>query len=159
MQPLAHTLWQRKKREKERKFNINSKNTASSCKQYYYILEYLVFFLEEPSHHKKQKRGGGNWRSCTTYYRCTWYAYHIKDALDSHEQTGGGPAAKGRDKEGQMRRSYVCFFGLVATCDIPGTTCVIHVQKFHPTRVVCCFILTWGGVWCRFLVLLLNTPA
>ena len=59
MQPLAHTLWQRKKREKERKFNINSKNTASSCKQYYYILEYLVFFLEEPSDHKKQKIGGG----------------------------------------------------------------------------------------------------
>ena len=115
-----------------------------------------------------------------------------------------------------MRRSHVCFFGLVTTCDVRGTcptqklplffnliqmgprknknlvfrrspgrggivptssktteknyeflhflvrlcqlntctTCVIHVQKFHLTRVVCCFILTWGGVWCRFLVLL-----
>ena len=29
-----------------------------------------------------------------------------------------GPAAKGRDNEGQMR---VCFFGLVATCDVSGT--------------------------------------
>ena len=32
-----------------------------------------------------------------------------------------GPAAKGRDNEGQMRRSHVCFFGLVATCDVRGT--------------------------------------
>ena len=32
-----------------------------------------------------------------------------------------GPAAKGRDNEGQMRRSLVCFFGLVATCDVHGT--------------------------------------
>ena len=33
---------------------------------------------------------------------------------------------------------------------------VIYKQKLHPTRRL--FILTWGGVWCRFLVLL-NTPA
>ena len=33
---------------------------------------------------------------------------------------------------------------------------VIYVQKFHPTRSL--FILTWGGVWCRFLVLL-SIPA
>ena len=32
-----------------------------------------------------------------------------------------GPPAKGRDNEVPMRRSYVCFFGLVATCGIPGT--------------------------------------
>ena len=32
-----------------------------------------------------------------------------------------GPAAKGRDDEGQMRRSHVCFFGLVVTCDVAGT--------------------------------------
>ena len=31
-----------------------------------------------------------------------------------------GPAAKARDNEGQMRRSHVCVFGLVATCDVPG---------------------------------------
>ena len=31
------------------------------------------------------------------------------------------PAAKGRDSEGQTRHSHVCFFGLVATCDVPGT--------------------------------------
>ena len=34
---------------------------------------------------------------------------------------GAGPAAKGRDNEGRMRRSHVCFFGLVATCDVAGT--------------------------------------
>ena len=33
------------------------------------------------------------------------------------------------------------------------TTCVIYMQKFHLTRTLL-FILTWGGVWCRFLVLL-----
>ena len=32
-----------------------------------------------------------------------------------------GLAAKGRDNEGQMRRSHVCFFGLVATSNVPGT--------------------------------------
>ena len=32
-----------------------------------------------------------------------------------------GPAAKGRDNEGQIRHAHVCFFGLVATCDVPGT--------------------------------------
>ena len=32
-----------------------------------------------------------------------------------------GPAAKGRDNEGQMSRSHVSFFGLVATCDVRGT--------------------------------------
>ena len=35
---------------------------------------------------------------------------------------------------------------------------VIYVQKFRPARSLL-FILTWGGVWCRFLVLLLSTPA
>ena len=128
-----------------------------------------------------------------------------------------GPAAKGRDNESQMRRSHQCFFGLVATWDVPGTCptqklpllfnliqmgprktnlvfrrspdrggvltsskktennmlfCirtsmpaeywyvprVIYKQKLHPTRSLL-IILTWGGVWCRFLVLFLSTPA
>ena len=33
------------------------------------------------------------------------------------------------------------------------TTCVIYVKKLHPAHSLL-FILTWGGVWCRFLVLL-----
>ena len=37
------------------------------------------------------------------------------------------------------------------------TTCVIYMQKSHPTRNLL-FILTWREVWCRFLVLLI-TPA
>ena len=78
--------WQRKKREKERKFN--SKNTASSSKRYYF-LEYLVFFFK--NHPTKKKIGGKNWRS---YYRCAWYTYDIKDALDNHEQSGGGAGCK-----------------------------------------------------------------
>ena len=32
-----------------------------------------------------------------------------------------GPAGKGADNEEQMRRSHVCFFGLVATCNVPAT--------------------------------------
>ena len=117
-----------------------------------------------------------------------------------------------------MRRSRVCFFGLVATCDVPGTCPTQKLPLFlnliqmgprkntsrisensRPKRyraniklknrknmTLCVstsmpaecwyvprmsymcrnsipnrsllFILTWGGVWCRFLVLL-STPA
>ena len=31
------------------------------------------------------------------------------------------PAAKGHGSKGQTRRSHVCFFGLVAKSDVPGT--------------------------------------
>ena len=41
-----------------------------------------------------------------------------------------GPAAKGRDDEGQMRRSHVCFFGLVATCDVPDTCPTQKLPQF-----------------------------
>ena len=74
-------------------------------------------FFEEPADKKtKIPVGEKNRRS---YYRCTWYTYHISDALDNHEQTGGGPGCKRRASEGQMRRSHVFLFGLVATCDSP----------------------------------------
>ena len=53
------------------------------------FLEYLFFFLTRRQ--IKQKVGGKNWRS---YYRCTWYTYHIKDALDNHEQAGGGACCR-----------------------------------------------------------------
>ena len=84
---LVHALWHGKKREKERKFN--SKSTASSGK--HHLLEYLVIFMKEPSDKKTKKMRGEKWRS---YYRCTWYTYHINDALDKHEQTGGGAGCK-----------------------------------------------------------------
>ena len=113
---MVHTLWQRKKRVKERKFK--TKNTASSSK--HYLLVDLVFLLTESADQKRQKNRGENWRN---YYdvlvpgmritsRTLWTTTNIRKA---------GPAAKGRDNEGQMRRSHVCFFGLVATCDVPGT--------------------------------------
>ena len=61
---LVHTLCQRKKREKKRKINtrINSKNTASSSKQYF-LLEYLVFFFKEPADKKNKKVRGKRWIS------------------------------------------------------------------------------------------------
>ena len=108
-----HTLWQSKKREKERKFN---ENTASSSKQYYF-LEYLVFFLKnKPT--KKQKIGGKTGEATTVVpgIRIT-----SRTLWTTTNKLQAGPAAKGRDNEGQMRRSHVCFFGLVATCDVPGT--------------------------------------
>ena len=44
----------------------------------------------------------------------------------------GGAAAKDRDNEGQMRRSHVCFFGLVATCDVPDTRPTQKLPLFQP---------------------------
>ena len=109
-----HAHWQRKNCEKERKFN--SKNTASSSKQYY-LLEYLVFFFKQPADKKKQTRGGKKWRTTVVpdiriTSRTLWTTTNKLEA---------GPAVKGRDNARQMRRSHVCFFGLVATCDVPGT--------------------------------------
>ena len=99
----GHTLRQRKKREKERKFHI--KNTASISSKQYYLLEYLVKnFFKNQLTKKKQKIGGGNWRS---YYRCTWCTYHIKDALDNHEQTGGGAGCK-RSRQRGTDASFTC---------------------------------------------------
>ena len=80
----------------------------------------LVFLLTESADQKRQKNRGENWRN---YYdvlvpgmritsRTLWTTTNIRKA---------GPAAKGRDNEGQMRRSHVCFSGLVATSDVPGT--------------------------------------
>ena len=43
-----------------------------------------------------------------------------------------GPAAKGGDNEGQMRRSHVCFFGLVATFDVLGTCPTQKLPLFQP---------------------------
>ena len=157
---------------------VQSEPACSSKK--YYFLEYLVCFLT---------KGRRNWRS---YYRCTWYTYHIKDALDNHEQTGGGACCK-RPRQRGTDASFTCV--LLRSCrdvrfprHLPNaktaaffqchpdettkktnivfrrssdrgeyaTTCVIYMHKFRPTHRLL-FVLTWGGVWCRFLVLL-STP-
>ena len=46
---------------------------------------------------------------------------HSRTLWTTTNKLEAGPAAKGRDNEERMRRSHVCFFGLVATCDVPGT--------------------------------------
>ena len=104
-----------KRREQERK--IKNKKKASSSEQYY-LLEYLVIFFKEPAD-KKKNRGKKMEKQLATVVpgiritpRTLWTTTNILQA---------GPAAQGRDNEGQMRRSHVCFFGLVATCDVPGT--------------------------------------
>ena len=116
---LVPPLFGRKKREKDRK--IKSKNTASSSKQYY-LLVYL-FFLRT-SRQKKAKIGGGTGEG-TIYPYIPFVVPGIRTASRMLWTTTNNleavPAAKGRDNEGQMRRSHVYFFDLVATCDVPGT--------------------------------------
>ena len=112
--PGAYTLAEQES-EKERK--LHSKNTASSSKQYYF-LEYLVSSFKEPADNNN-KKGEKNGEATTVVVP------GIRIASRTHwtttNQLVAGPAAKGPDNEGQMRRSHVCFFGLVATCDFPGT--------------------------------------
>ena len=75
-------------------------------------------FLKRTSRQKKKKIGEKTGEAATVVpgtritSRTLWTTTNKLEA---------GPAAKGRDNEGQMRRSHVCFFGLVATCDVPGT--------------------------------------
>ena len=110
---LAHTSAE--KHEKEQHLTVE--NTASSSKQYFF-LEYLVSLFKEPADKKKQDRGKETGEATTVVpgiritSRTHWTTLNKLEA---------GPAAKGRDNEGQMRRSHVWFFGLVATCEVPGT--------------------------------------
>ena len=144
----------------------------------------------------------------------TWYVSHQGHLVDNHEQAGGGACCK-RPRQRGTDASLTIVFGLVATCDVPGTcptqklqmfsnliqmgpqnksriseipdrgdtltsskktgekNDVLHSYEYAPAeywyvpRVIYAeilsnstllFILTWGGVWCRFLVLL-STPA
>ena len=97
------TLWQRKKRECYEDFIVKYRKQQYTI----FIARVPFFFFEEPADKKnRKKRGGGNWKSCC---RCTWCTYHIKDALETTNKLEAGTAAKGRDNEGQMRRSDVCF--------------------------------------------------
>ena len=188
--------------------NLIVKVQQAAAKQYYF-LQYLVFLFWRTSRQKEHKIGGENCIGITS--RTLWTTTNKLEA---------GPAAKGRDSEGKMRRSDVCFFGLVATCDVPGTCptqklplffnliqmgpwknksrisemprlgryanikkkkqkripgmifCILtsmpaeycyvprvsYICRNSIPAVVLLFILTWGGVWCHFLVLL-STPA
>ena len=85
--------------------------------------------------HKTKKIGKKNWRS---YYRCTCGIRITSRTLwTTTNNLEAGPAAKGRDNEGQMRRSHVCFFGLVATCDVPGTCPTQKLSLFFNLNQIC----------------------
>ena len=68
------------------------------------IISSRTYFFKEPADKKKQKIEGSNWRS---YYRCNWCKYHIKDALDNHEQTGGRAGCK-RPRQRGTDASFTC---------------------------------------------------
>ena len=72
--PGAYTLPEKETRKRTKQFN--SKNTASSSKQYD-LLEYQVFFSKNQPK-KKTKIGGGKLEKLGTTYRCFWYTYHIQ---------------------------------------------------------------------------------
>ena len=102
--PGAYTL-----AEKNAKKNKNvSKNTASSSKQYY-LLEYLVFFVKnQPT--KKTKNRGKKLEKLLLIRRTVVPGIRItsRTLWTTTNKLEAGPAAKGRDNEGQMRRSHVC---------------------------------------------------
>ena len=127
---LVHTLWQRNAEENA---NLLAKNTASSSKQYYF-LEYPFHFFKRSSRQKKKKKiGGKNW---TSYYDVPLYLVYVSRSRTLWTTTNkleAGPPAKGRDNEGKMRRSYVCFFGLVATCDVRTRT-TYHICAEFPSH-------------------------
>ena len=98
-----HFVWQRKKREKERK--NYSKNTASSSK--HYLLEYLVNFSKEPADKKKTKNRGKELEKLPRRTVVPGITYYIKDALDNHEQTEGGADWK-RPRQRGTDASFTC---------------------------------------------------
>ena len=92
--------WQRKKREKERKFN--SKNTASSSNQFY-LLEYLVFFIRT-SRQKKQEKKEKKLEKLLPFYLV--YVSH-QGRFGQPQQTGGGAGCK-RPRQRGTDASFTC---------------------------------------------------
>ena len=112
--PGAYTLAEKETRK--RTIFVYIKNTASSSN---IICSSTWHFFLRTSRQKKTKNRGKKTGEAATVVpgirvtsRTLWTTTNKLEA---------GPAAKGRDNEGQMRRSHVCFFALVATCDVPGT--------------------------------------
>ena len=94
------TLWQRNAKNNEKLLVIIPQASANNM-----ICSNTCFYFLRTSRQKKTKQtGGGKWRSC---YRCTWYTYHIKDALDNHEQTGGGAGCE-RPRQRGTDASFTC---------------------------------------------------
>ena len=83
------------------------------------MLEYLLFSLKESADKKKNREGKLEKllrRTVVAGMRMT-----SRTPWTTTNKLEAGPAGKGGGNEGQVRRSHVCFFGLVATCDDPGT--------------------------------------
>ena len=106
---LVHTLWRKKNENLIVKIRQVASNIIISSSTWY------CFLKNQPTNKKKGEKTG----------EATTAVPGIRITPRTHWTTTNkleaGPAAKGRDNEGQMRRSHVCFFGLVATCDVPGT--------------------------------------
>ena len=109
--PLVYTLWQRNAKKNQhlvvkiQQAAANKIICSSTC----------FFFFKEPADKKKGKKTGKATTVVPGIHITSRTLWTTTNSLDT------GPAAKGRDNEGQMRCSHVCFFGLVATCDVPGT--------------------------------------
>ena len=131
--PGAYTLAEKETRKRTKIFN--SKNTASSSK--HYLLEYLVIFFEEPARTSRQKKKKYRGKQLEKQLRRTvvpGIRITSRTLWTTTNKLEAGPAAKGRDNEGQMRRSHVCFFGVVATCDVPGTCPTQNCRYSTPSR-------------------------
>ena len=106
---MVHTLCLAEKVTRKRT-KFNRKNTASSSKQLLILFPRVpgIFsFKNQPTKKNKNTVGGGNWRS---YYRCTvvpGIRITFKDALDNHEQTGGGAGCK-RPRQRGTDASFTC---------------------------------------------------
>ena len=88
----------------------------SSSKEQQTILECLLW-KNQP---EKKTTKPTAWSRSRYEYPGTWYVSlegHLRQPTTNKLEAG--PAVKGRDNEGQMRRTF--FVGLVATCDVRGT--------------------------------------
>ena len=97
----VHTLWQRKKRGKERKFN--SKITASSSRLLFTRVPGIFFKNQPTKNTKKQVKRTGEATTVVPGIRIT-----SRTLWTTTNKLKAGQAAKGRDNEGRMRRSHTC---------------------------------------------------
>ena len=84
------------------------------------MLEYCTcfsFFENQPTKKKKRKK----LEKLRTLYLVSGMRITLRTLWTTKNTLEMKPAAKGRENEEQMRRLHVCFFGLVVTCDVPGT--------------------------------------
>ena len=121
---LVHTLWRRNAKKNE---SVMVKIQQAAANNIISSGTWDFFLKNQPT--KKTKIGRGQKLEKLLPLYLVLYAYHIKEALETTNKLEAGPAAKGRDNEGQTRRSHVCF-GLVATCDVPGTCPSPKLQLF-----------------------------